>query len=278
MTFSIDRTSALVLVDVQRGFDDPAWGRRDNPLADANIQALLAVWTRRGAPVVLVRHDSADPASPLAAGTAGNELKPYLDVEPALLVCKTVNSAFLGEPDLDAWLRSAGVRTVVIAGITTNHCCETTARFAGNLGYETLFAIEATHTFDRRAPDGTLVPAEELSRMTSLNLHGEFATVVSTAQLVRGGRAIVRQARVPVRSGHGPESASTASRSTIRNVAADDVPAARTIAVDTGLLEPGELGGFDERLAGYLDGTLEDHEWIALEHGDTVSGAAYLRT
>ena len=187
MTLDLTATTALVLVDVQQAFDDPVWGRRDNPTADENIAALLAAWTEAGAPVVLVRHDSSEPGSPLHREAPGNALKTYVRAKPALLVEKSVNSAFLGEPALDPWLKTAGIDTVVIAGITTNHCCETTARFAGNLGYITYFVIDATHTFDRPALDGSVIAAEELSRVTAANLQGEFATVVSTDELLGRG-------------------------------------------------------------------------------------------
>jgi nicotinamidase-related amidase len=188
MTLRLDDRPALVLVDVQQGFEEESWGRRDNPAADANIEALLAAWAAAEAPLVFVRHDSEED-SPLAPGRPGNALKPYMRGEPALLVAKTVNSAFLGTPDLHVWLGGAGIGTVVIAGITTNHCCETTARFAGNLGYRTLFALDATHTFDRTGPDGVVVPAEQLARITAVNLHDEFAEVVSTAELVAARQA-----------------------------------------------------------------------------------------
>ena len=105
--------------------------------------------------------------------------------EPDLLVTKRVNSAFYGEPSLDDWLRGRGIETVVICGITTNHCCETTARMAGNLGYRVLFVGDATCTFDRRALDGGIIPAEEIQRVSEASLHGEFAEVVSTASLRR---------------------------------------------------------------------------------------------
>jgi nicotinamidase-related amidase len=95
-------------------------------------------------------------------------------------VVKTVNSAFYGEPDLDRWLREAGIASVVICDITTNHCRETTARMAGNLGYDVTFVIDATHTFDRVGPDGRTVTAADLSRVTAASLHGEFATVSDT--------------------------------------------------------------------------------------------------
>ena len=72
----------------------------------------------------------------------------------------------------------------MVCGITTNHCCETTARVGGNLGYDVLFVLDATHTFDRMAPDGSTVTADDLARVTATNLHGEFATVVGTADLL----------------------------------------------------------------------------------------------
>ncbi len=89
-----------------------------------------------------------------------------------------------GSPDLDEWLRASGVGEIVICGITTNHCCETTARMAGNLGYKMRFAIDATHTFDMTGPDGLVVTAEEITRATAASLHGEFGRVVRTAELV----------------------------------------------------------------------------------------------
>ncbi|HEX3319045.1 MAG TPA: isochorismatase family protein, partial [Solirubrobacteraceae bacterium] len=85
------------------------------------------------------------------AGLPGNAFKDVVSGEPDLLVTKTVNSAFLGTPDLNAWLREQDIDEVVVCGITTNQCCETTARMAGNLGFRTLFALDATHAFDRRA-------------------------------------------------------------------------------------------------------------------------------
>ena len=176
---------ALVVVDAQQGFDDPWWGARNNPSCDDNIAALVARWAEQDRPLVYVRHDSQDPESPLFAGSAGNRLKEYLSPEPDLLVTKTVNSSFHGSPDLHAWLQQTGAEGIVVCGITTNHCCETTARVGGNLGHHVLFAIDATHTFDRRGPDGDTVSADELARVTATNLHGEFADVVRTEDLLR---------------------------------------------------------------------------------------------
>ncbi len=175
---------ALVVVDVQVGFDDPMWGRRNNPGCEENIERLVAHWRVIGEPIVYVRHDSRSPASPLRPGAPGNELRPFLGDEPDLLVTKSVNSAFYGEPDLNSWLQERDIGSVVICGVQTNYCCETTARMAGNLGYDTIFVLDATHTFDSKDLDGVTIPAEELSRVTAANLDGEFAEVVDTVRLV----------------------------------------------------------------------------------------------
>ena len=184
----MEAVTALVLVDVQRAFEDVGyWGRRNNPDCEANVAALLADWRAQGRPVVFVRHDSDEDGSPLRPGEPGNAFRPELSGEPDLLVTKQVNSAFYGEPDLDAWLRARQISSFALCGITTNHCVETTARMGGNLGYDVLFVLDACHTFDREGPDGAVVTAEEITRATAASLHGEFATVVSTRDLLAEG-------------------------------------------------------------------------------------------
>ena len=180
--------SALVVVDVQEGFNDPSWGQRNNPACEANIAALLAAWRRTGEPIVFVRHDSQSAGSPLLTGQPGNDLQPLLTGDPDLLVTKSVNSAFHGSPDLHAWLVAQGLSRIVVCGITTNHCCETTARVGGNLGLDVTFVIDATYTFDRTGPDGVTIDADTLSRVTATNLHYEFADVVSTDDVLERAR------------------------------------------------------------------------------------------
>jgi nicotinamidase-related amidase len=179
----LDQT-ALVVVDVQRAFDDAAyWGARNNPDCERNIAALIDAWRAAGRRVVFVRHDSIEPGSPLRPGGAGNEFKDVVTGQPDLLVTKHVNSAFYGQPDLHAWLQERGIRSIAVCGITTNHCVETTSRMAGNLGYDVVVPLDATHTFDRAGPDGTVMPADDLARATATSLHGEFATIVRTSEL-----------------------------------------------------------------------------------------------
>lgn len=172
------------MVDVQKGFDDPIWGTRNNPACEGNVASLIRRWRETREPIVYVRHDSTTDGSPLRPGQPGNQLRDFVGGQPDLLVTKSVNSAFYGEPDLDRWLRGEDIGSVVICGVQTNYCCETTARMAGNLGYTTYFALDATHTFDQTDLDGSVITADELARVTAANLQDEFAQVVSTADLI----------------------------------------------------------------------------------------------
>jgi nicotinamidase-related amidase len=128
---------------------------------------------------VFVRHDSREQGSPLSPDSRGNAFQDVIAGEPDLLVAKSVHSAFLGSPDLAAWRRERGCDGIAVCGITTSHCCETTARAGSDIGFDVLFVLDATHAFDSGG-----LSADELARATAANLHGEFATVVATADLV----------------------------------------------------------------------------------------------
>jgi nicotinamidase-related amidase len=189
MDIEIDPNAALIIVDVQRGFQDPDyWGARNNPDFETNLALLIAAWQAAGRPIVVVTHDEVDPGMPLSPGRPGNDLvETVAAIEPALRVSKTVNSAFYGAPSLHDWLGAEGIGQLMICGIQTNMCVETTARMAGNLGYDVIVPIDATHTFDLAGTDGSALSAEQLSLATAVNLSGgEFARVCATADLVGG--------------------------------------------------------------------------------------------
>jgi nicotinamidase-related amidase len=183
----IQDNAALIVVDVQEGFDDESlMGMRNNPDADRNIEAIIKVWEKAGRPIVVVQHNSISASSVLNPSKPGNVLKPYVKkVKPDLAVTKSVNSAFYGTPDLDQWLKSSDIHQIVIVGIQTNMCCETTARMAGNLGYAVIFVPDAMHTFDATGPDGIVISADEITRATVASLFdGEFAKIASTQDIL----------------------------------------------------------------------------------------------
>ena len=180
----LSQDAVLLIIDVQQGFDDPLWGKRNNPTAEQKIAHLLAAWRQSNRPVFHVQHLSLSPNSPLHPSRPGVAIKK--EVEPQtgeLLFQKQVNSAFIGT-DLEQQLRERGYGTLVITGLTTPHCVSTTTRMAGNLGFRTFIVSDATAAFDLRDHQGRHYPAEEIHNVTLAALHGEFATVVSTAELL----------------------------------------------------------------------------------------------
>ena len=185
MTLELSPNAALIVIDVQREFDEPSHGRRDNPDAEANIGLLVEAWRAADRLVVRVAQTEPGTGGGFDPESPGHAFKPVIaDLVPSLDVQKEVHSAFNGRPDLDLWLRENEVEQVVICGIQTNRCCESTARVAADLGYDVVFAIDATYTFDKPGPDGSTYPAEQLSAATGATLHQYFATVVRTAQLL----------------------------------------------------------------------------------------------
>ncbi|MFG6443901.1 cysteine hydrolase family protein [Microbacterium sp. P06] len=182
---------ALLVIDMQRGFDDlDFWGPTTNPDCERHVAALVSEWERAGEPLVVVRHDSESAASPLHPDADGNALiDAVAAASPSVLVTKHVNSAFYGEPDLHAWLQERGIRSVVICGIQTNMCVETTARMAGNLGYDVTVALDATRTFDLVSEISGLGRVErsaaDLMAATALVLQGGgFARIETTSEIL----------------------------------------------------------------------------------------------
>ena len=176
--------AALVIIDLQKAFDDPRYGQRNNPEAEANTGRLLAGWRRTGRPVIHVQHLSREPDSPYRPGQPGCDFKDEVRPQAGeLVVQKSTNSAFV-DTGLGPYLEDQGIHTLVMTGVATNNCVEATARMAGNLGYETYVVADATATADRTDLAGRVWRAEEIQALTLANLQGEYATVSSTEEIL----------------------------------------------------------------------------------------------
>ncbi len=176
--------AALVIVDLQKGFDDPVWGRRNNPQAEAQVACLLAAWRAGGRPVVHVQHLSREADSPYRPGQPGCDFKD--EARPRAGECviqKSTNNAFI-DTGLAPFLGDRNIDKLVVVGVMTKSSVEATVRMAGNLGYRTYLVADATATVDRLDLDGRLWRAEEVQALTLANLHGEYATVTQTAAVL----------------------------------------------------------------------------------------------
>lgn len=177
--------SALIIIDVQKGFDDPVWGERNNLEAEKNINKLLGLWRKEKRPIFHVKHNSLQPGSPLHPDNPGNEIKKIatpLESEP--LIKKTVNSAFIGT-DLEKKLRKDNIETIVLTGFTTDHCVSTTARMASNLGFTVYVVSDATATFERKGDSGKCYTAEDMHEYALVSLQDEFATIIDTSSIIK---------------------------------------------------------------------------------------------
>ncbi|RBL70282.1 cysteine hydrolase [Pseudomonas sp. MWU13-2625] len=176
--------AALIIIDQQQGILEQRLGRRNNPQAEERMLDLLGAWRSRGRPVIHVQHLSHSPDSVFWPEQPGVEFQPrFAPQQGEWLIQKRVPDAFCAT-GLEAQLREAGIGQLIIVGVATNNSVESTARTAGNLGFEAWVAEDACFTFDKADYFGTPRSAEEVHGMSLGNLQGEYATVVSAKQIL----------------------------------------------------------------------------------------------
>jgi nicotinamidase-related amidase len=181
----LPKNIALILVAVQQAWDDPYWGRRNNPEAEANMAALVGAFRAGGLEVIHIRTDSRDPNSPLHPGEPGHGFKEATAPRPGEAVfAKAGHCAFL-ETGLEAHLRGRGIDRLVLAGFTTCHCVSSTARTACDLGFKTVVLRDACVAFELDDVDGNRVPAQTLHDHSLAELQGEFAMVLPTEAILQ---------------------------------------------------------------------------------------------
>ena len=175
---------ALIIIDMQQGMASPAAGSRNNPAAEHQIATLLQAWRAADATVVHVRHISRTPGSPFWPGQSGVEFQAALAPLPEEhVVEKNVPDAFI-HSGLERWLRVRSISKLVIVGVSTNNSVESSARTAGNLGFATQVVADACFAFAQVDYAGTPRTADEVHAMALANVHGEYAQVVATADVI----------------------------------------------------------------------------------------------
>ena len=184
MIKKFDHSTALLLIDVQKGINDTAYyggpsGRRNNFNAENNIRSLLGQWRKSKRKIAFTQHDSRETKSPLKLCLPSGQQLDGMQPNPQdIIVIKDVNSGFIGT-SLELELRRAGVQRLVVVGYFTNICVETTVRMAGNMGFDTYLVHDACAAMNRIGHSGTDYDPDLVHRMAIANLHGEFCTAIT---------------------------------------------------------------------------------------------------
>jgi nicotinamidase-related amidase len=183
MTVPISR-SALLVIDAQDSFKvRPRWERRSNPSFEPNVAALVAAYRKAGLPVIFIMHADDDPE--FREDSEHFKLMSFLERRPEEpLFVKRTRNAFTSTA-LQPLLLSKGVRRIVISGIQTEQCCETTARVGADFGFDVDFVTEATLTFPIPDPGrpGTELGTEAIKERTEYVLRGRFARITTVSEI-----------------------------------------------------------------------------------------------
>jgi len=189
----ITMKSCLVLIDIQESFRQrPYFSESELPAYLAAQNALIAACQQQGVPIVRVFHvDGPKTAQNPFALESGlvRPLEGLAPVEPAATFHKSRHSALVGT-GLDVWLTQNGIKKLIISGIRTEQCCETTARHASDLGYQVDYVTEATLTFDMKHEDGTPLRVADIKARTAAVLKDRFAAICSVRQAVERMAAV----------------------------------------------------------------------------------------
>lgn len=183
----MSRQTALLVVDVQESFRRrPYFSDADLPSFFDRCKTLVDGFAAARLPIVRILH--VEDEGPFSKASGLVEPMGELAFEPAVTFEKKVHSALVGT-GLQHWLTSRGVTRLVISGIRTEQCCETTTRHASDLGFEVDFVTEATLTFPMNSRAGRAVPAAEIREHTELVLEGRFARIVTADEAVARANA-----------------------------------------------------------------------------------------
>ena len=179
-----DSKTALIVVDVQESFRHrPYWSNTDVPEFVSRLQRMIDGARADGIPVVQVFH--VDESGPFSLASGHVKTMSGLSIAPNAVFHKHSHSALIGS-GLDVWLVQHGIRRLIVSGIRSEQCCETTARHASDSGYDVDYVTEATLTFPMTDRKGRVWSSKEIKERTELVLEGRFARIVTVEEALDG--------------------------------------------------------------------------------------------
>ena len=182
----IKNNPALLLVDVQKAFleEDYPGLKRNNHNAELICGNILKQWRKLQLPVIHVRHSSTNPDSKLHKSKPGFEFNDHVKpLAKEKVLTKEVNSAFIGT-NLENLLKEFNIKTLVVVGMTTNHCISSTVRMSGNLGFETYLISDSTACYNTKSISGDIIDCQEIYENSLASLNEEFARVIDSKELL----------------------------------------------------------------------------------------------
>ena len=181
----IKKNPALLLVDIQKAFLEKDYPGliRNNEHAEFICGKILKKWRTLDLPIIHVRHSSTNPDSKLHKSRPGFKFNDYVTpLENEMVLTKEVNSAFIGT-NLENILIKSHIDTLVIVGMTTNHCISTTVRMSGNLGFDTYLISDSTACYNTKGMNGEIIDCNTIYNSALASLQEEFATVIDSKEL-----------------------------------------------------------------------------------------------
>ena len=177
--------TCLLVIDAQASFQHRPYATdRDIPAYLAAQNALIQGAQAAGMPIVRVFHVDGpnDASNPFAL--ASGHVRPIdglAQFDATATFQKSRHSALVGT-GLDVWLTQRGIHRLIVSGIRTEQCCETTTRHASDLGWTVDYVIDATLTYDMQLPNGQPLSAQDIKDRTATVLHDRFARIATVAQ------------------------------------------------------------------------------------------------
>ncbi|WBV42097.1 isochorismatase family protein [Pseudoroseomonas cervicalis] len=176
--------TALLVIDAQESFRHRPYFREDDlPAYLDRQQALVDGAAARGLPVLQVFH--VEEQGPFSEASGHVRSLAPLRLAPDAVFRKRRHSALVNS-GLDVWLNARGIHRLIVSGIRTEQCCETTTRHASDLGYAVDYVAEATLTFPMTDAAGRVWSAAEIRARTELVLAGRFARIATVEQALAG--------------------------------------------------------------------------------------------
>ncbi len=177
--------TCLIVIDAQESFRHrPYFAERDLPAYLTAQNALIDGCVSTGTPIVRIFHVEGAKAADNPFAIESGHVRPLAglrDFDPAAMFHKSRHSALIGT-GLDVWLTQNGISNIIISGIRTEQCCETTTRHASDMGFLVDYVTDATLTFDMQHEDGSPLPAAAIKARTAAVLKDRFATICSPSE------------------------------------------------------------------------------------------------